>query len=233
MKLLKKMLWIIACLPILPIIGLPTDASGNDVGEGDVNGNEGNDDGNNDEGEEEGEEEGDNADVNDNNGQDDKNEKLPKTMQELQSLMKREKASGKRAILRALGVKSVDEALSKISANNNGDNENDNGDSEIKEANRKAENAEKKLSLIVSGCPKESVDDVLAIVNSRLDGNSDIDDFELAVEDVKKEYPAIFGIKPDNTGKNNNSQKREAKKQTLADRIAKNKTDSKQQHYFK
>lgn len=228
MKTLKKLLFIVLCLPIIPIIGVPGEGGEHGNNSGNDNGNDGNSAEDN-SSQNEGNNEGDNEDNSDDN------DKLPKTMEELQRLMKKEKQSGRKAILKALGVKTVDEALAIIAKGSNGDDNqgSESNDNEVTIANERAINAERKFSLINLGCPKENIDDVLVFINAKVGMECDIDDFEIAVDEFSKKYPLLFGINPENTGGRGEHKKLEGKKQTFAERMASKMQNDTKSHYFK
>lgn len=135
------------------------------------------------------------------------------TQAEVTAMLAREKKQGKNSVLRALGIKDVDEGLQKM--NNNGDKSAEEKAAElINTANKSkadAENraiaAERKLAAIKAGVKSEYVDDVVFIAGAKI---TDDNDFDAVVEGLKKTHAFYFSEgdkKKDGTGSNSNYRK--------------------------
>ena len=117
-------------------------------------------------------------------------------------MMAKEKKEGKKAILNALGFKSLEQARKSISETN----KNKNDENETKnEALLRAERAENKLTCIMAGVNKESIEDALAIALNKVDEDTDLEE---VLEEMKKQkkYSGFFDLeeneeKKDGTGR--------------------------------
>lgn len=115
------------------------------------------------------------------------------TQKELNEIGSKNKKAGRRAILKALGFKSEEEAKNFVSKYKQQSNEESNDSDKLAEAEAKATLAENKLTLLSAGVPKENFDDVLAIATLKM---SDDKDLEEVVEEMKKDakYKSLFGL---------------------------------------
>lgn len=165
------------------------------------------------------------------------------TQSEVNALLAREKKQGKNSVLRALGIKDVDEGLQKMNANNKDKTAEEKAAELIDTANRgkaDAENravaAERKLAAIKAGVKSEYVDDVVFIAGAKV---TDENDFDTVVEGLKKTHAFYFAEgekKKDGTGsdsnyrKNNKDDGADSYGKRLAESRAKNTT--KQSDFF-
>ena len=136
---------------------------------------------------------------------------------ELQTIMAREKRQGKRSgqreLLTSLGYESADDLKAALeAARPAGDGKKSEADEaaaraavEREEAARKREataaakerKAELRGALREHGVDREDLDDVYAMLNSKVPADYDEDDLEEAVEALKKRRPALFGEEKD------------------------------------
>lgn len=142
---------------------------------------------------------------NDGNNTDDK---LPKSMDELRRMMKREKESGRRAILKELGfegsedIKNTKEGLEKYrefieKQKTDADRTQEKLDTATKDlanANKRADRAEKKLMMLSNGFPADSIDDMMVLIESKV--NDDVT-FEKAMNEIKEKYSSVLNINKD------------------------------------
>lgn len=136
------------------------------------------------------------------------------TQSEVNALLAREKKQGKNSVLRALGIKDVDEGLQKMNANNKDKTAEEKAAELIDTANRgkaDAENravaAERKLAAMKAGVKSEYVDDVVFIAGAKV---TDDNDFDAVVEGLKKTHAFYFAEgekKKDGTGSDSNYRK--------------------------
>lgn len=136
------------------------------------------------------------------------------TQAEVTAMLAREKKQGKNSILRALGIKDVDEGLQKMNANNKDKTAEEKAAELINTANKgkaDAENravaAERKLAAIKAGVKSEYVDDVVFIAGAKV---TDDNDFDTVVEGLKKTHTFYFTEgekKKDGTGSDSNYRK--------------------------
>lgn len=121
------------------------------------------------------------------------------TQEQMNAIAAREKSQGKNSILKMFGVK--DEKTAKAQAEEfkkwqeaQKDTEQKLKDSEAtaKDAESRATAAERKLSCVMAGVQKESIDDVLAIASAKVTDDKDLD---AVLEEMKKEpkYKGFFG----------------------------------------
>ena len=121
------------------------------------------------------------------------------TQAEVTAMMTAEKKKGKRSILKALGFKNEDEAMRTLSSLRDNQKENKSSDEEKQknlenektEAEKRAEMAENKLSCIMAGVRKDSVDDALAIALLKVSDDKDLDDV-LEEMSKQKKYQGFF-----------------------------------------
>lgn len=125
------------------------------------------------------------------------------TQEDVNKLLAREKRKGKASLLRELGLDPEDkdavEGLKTLLNNQRTDSEKK--DKALKDAQNsaaklttRAEAAEQKLKVLLSGCNKDFVDEVTAMALAKVDEDTD---FEQALEAVKKKMPACFGTESD------------------------------------
>lgn len=124
------------------------------------------------------------------------------TQEEVNALLAREKRQGKNAVLKKLGLKDVNEGLTKLGVAKKDDKkqpskEEDKADDAVsKEAMSKLEQralmAERKAVVLGFGASKDDVDDIVLIASSKV---TDEEDFESIVEEMSKDkrYAAFFG----------------------------------------
>lgn len=125
------------------------------------------------------------------------------TQEEVNKMMAREKKQGKSSVLKSLGFKSEEEAQNAVKMLNTlldlqktpEDKANDKAtkaEDEKKDAERRATAAENKLSCLMAGVDKDSVEDALAIALLKVSDDKSLDK---VLEEMKKEkkYSSFFG----------------------------------------
>lgn len=156
--------------------------------------NEGNDD---EEGEEE-ELEGEDGESDEEEGKKSKDKKLSLTQTQLTRMMAKEKKEGRKSILSKLGFKSEEEAQSAakllstlLESQKTDEQKKADAEKNLQTANERALMAEYKLSCVLNGVRKDSIDDVLSIAMSKVDEDTTLDD---VLETMKKEarYKGFF-----------------------------------------
>ena len=156
-----------------------------------------------------------------------------------------EKANGKKAMLKELGFKDEGAAKEAIKKYNewlaSQQTEAEKAQAKINEAaTAKAEAesraliAEQKLDVIKQGGNAQFVDDILALVNVRV---NDTTDFTKALEDVKKAHPSFFGESQSNDkgtggGLNRKTTNQNTKNQGIGQRLAAAHAKSEKNPYF-
>lgn len=149
-------------------------------------------------------------------GEDGENKEEPKgdekkfTQKEVSAMMAKEKKEGRAAAVKALGFKSEDEAKKAVSLLNalldsQRTEEEKNKDASKKaqdeksEAEKRANLAESKLTCLMAGVSKDSIDDVMAIALPKV---TDDKDLSKVIEEMKKEkrYASFFGENPGDKG---------------------------------
>lgn len=152
----------------------------------------------------EGEDQNDNQDGKDgDNKEDSKSDEKKFTQKEVSAMMAKEKKEGRAAAIKALGFKSEDEAKKAVSLLNalldsQKSEEEKNKDAgnkaqeEKSEAEKRANLAESKLTCLMAGVGKDSIDDVMAIALPKV---TDDKDLSKVIEEMKKEkrYASFFG----------------------------------------
>lgn len=132
------------------------------------------------------------------------------TQAQVNSMLANEKRQGKQAILRALGIKDVNEGKSKMQQQQPNqqqlDEENQaaqllsNARQAQTNAEARAEAAERKLSVLKTGVRPEFVDDVVYIATGKA---TDAEDFE-AVVTAMKETHSFYFMQDNSANQNNN-----------------------------
>ena len=124
------------------------------------------------------------------------------TQADLNRIGATEKASGKRAVLKALGFETEEDALAFINTAREDANAKKteteraaetlvNEQKKSAAAEARASELENKLSILKAGGNPANVDDLAVLVASRI---KDDVTFDQALEEVKKNYPSLFGI---------------------------------------
>lgn len=132
------------------------------------------------------------------------------TQEEVTRLMTREKKEGRKAAIKSLGFESEEEAkkgaalLKALLDSQRSDDEkekekNKNLQNDKSDAEKRANIAESKLSCLLAGVNKDSIDDVLSIALNKVTDDKDLDS---VLKDMKKEkrYSSFFDS-IDNNGK--------------------------------
>lgn len=147
-----------------------------------------------------------NNDNDDNGGSDDDNKDSSKekkfTQEEVTRLMTREKKEGRKAAIKSLGFESEEEAKkgaallkALLDSQRNEDEKekekNKNLQNDKSDAEKRANIAESKLSCLLAGVNKDSIDDVLSIALNKVSDDKDLDS---VLKDMKKEkrYSSFF-----------------------------------------
>lgn len=163
------------------------------------------------------------------------------TQSQVSDMMAKEKNEGRRAMLKALGFSSEDEAKKAIEAYNAfsklGKDEKDINKEDVEKANKeknesisRAEAAEFKLACYESGVNKDYIDDVLTIAKTKITDNKN---FDAVLKDMKKDkkYSMFFensngkdqggtGSQPGHSGSNGSNGKEVGSYgKTLAERV--------------
>lgn len=235
---LIKFLSFCLCLPVYSLIGgIPTEGGAADNTD-----------------------DGDEAGIDANENKDDKKDEDKKTFtqEEVNAIMSKEKKQGKIAVLKDLGFKDLEDAKKFINSNrkvetkkekevDNDKKDNDELDTE-RTARIKAQNdilnLNRKFSLINNDANKENVEDLLILLNAKLDDDSDDNDIKVAIDELKVKYPSSFIVKEDDKkdekdkkGTGTNIVKKKVASGTLegiGERLAKNiKTGPSKSSYFK
>lgn len=140
------------------------------------------------------------------------------TQEEVTRMMTREKQQGKQSVLNALGFKSEDDAKSAFnllkalqdsqkSEQEKAEESKNTAVQQKADAEKRAELAEAKLSCVVNGVDKDSIDDVLTIALSKVTDDKNLDAV-LAEMKTQAKYSSFFksesGNGTGNPPKNNN-----------------------------
>ena len=148
----------------------------------------------------------DNNDNDDNGGSDDDSKDSSKekkfTQEEVTRLMTREKKEGRKAAIKSLGFESEEEAkkgaalLKALLDSQRNEDEKEKEKNKIlqndkSDAEKRANIAESKLSCLLAGVNKDSIDDVLSIALNKVSDDKDLDS---VLKDMKKEkrYSSFF-----------------------------------------
>ena len=132
------------------------------------------------------------------------------TQKEVSAMMAKEKKEGRAAAIKALGFKNEEDAKKAVSLLNalldsQKSEEEKNKDAgnkaqeEKSEAEKRANLAESKLTCLMSGVNKDSIDDVMSIALSKV---TDDKDLSKVIEEMKKEkrYASFFGAESGDKG---------------------------------
>jgi len=205
----------------------------------------------------EAEEANDNKDKDDDEDDEEEDDDVKKISQkDLSALMTKEKKSGFRAAYKKLGFKNEKEAVAAIAAYKKLQKDNlsddDKESEELKEANRKAADAEEKVMIAEAKVVALSLDvnpkyleDVIVLALSKAD---DVEEVEEVIEGMKVSYPAFFRKaskdedddedkedkkkKGKGTGKPPaNKKKKNTEEKSLGSRLAKARAVSKKSHF--
>lgn len=124
------------------------------------------------------------------------------TQDEMSKIATKEKKQGRRAAFREMGFKDEVEAKkqldafhewqkSQLSEEEQRQQEIDNANTATSEAEKRAQEAEEKLAVVIAGVRKDSIDDVLAIARAKVTDEKSLDD---VLADMKKQdrYKSFF-----------------------------------------
>ena len=174
-------------------------------------------------------------------GEDDGGSDKRFTQDEVNRLMSREKRKGRASLLKELGLNPEDKdavsGLKKLLEERQTDSERkdknlkDAQDIAAKETSR-ANAAERKLSVLMAGCQKEYVEEVTTLAAAKVDEDTD---FDKALEEVKKKFPAFFGEGSQDTGTGSGQGHRRKKTDnpgSFGSRLAQSNSTSKKNPYF-
>ena len=134
------------------------------------------------------------------------------TQSEVNVMMAKEKDQGRKAILKELGVedvKNAKDALDKYKEyleSQKTDLQKAQDAAAETEKNRKLleeelANTNQKLAVLTAGCSPDKAEDVCVLARARMNEKTT---FEQAVEQVKENYPDLFGQQPQNKGTGSN-----------------------------
>ena len=121
------------------------------------------------------------------------------TQEQVNSIAAKEKRQGRNSALNDLGINPDDEESMRLvrafveSLNANGD-DGEAAQQMLDDANRRAESAEAKLTLISAGVDPKYVDDAIALAQIHVTSDTSLED---AVKDLKTRYPMMFGKQED------------------------------------
>lgn len=168
------------------------------------------------------------------------------TQDQINSMMANEKRTARQALLKELGfeykddkdyksvLKGIKETLDAGKTQAQKDAEaKQTAEKERDEANRKVGLLETRLSVLSAGANPEDLDDVITLVNARVNDSTNI---EAAINLVKEKHPSLFTPKetPKGTGSNVNPAKKDREIEGLGKRLAKgNPSSTKKSAYFK
>lgn len=167
------------------------------------------------------------------------------TQDEVNKLMSREKRKGKASLLRELGLDPEDkDAVKNLKAlleSQKTDKQKQQEDlkkaqdSAAQETTR-ANAAERKLKVLMVGCQKDYVDEVTTLAAAKVNDDTDFDE---ALEEVKKKFPAMFGESDEDQdkgtgrGQGHKRQKANEKPGSFGARLAQSNAAIKDNPYFK
>ena len=167
------------------------------------------------------------------------------SQEDVNRMMANEKRQGRSSVLRELGIDPEDkDGIKNAKATLDSHKTQQQLDSEAltnektarAEADKRAVTAERKLSLVTSGCKKEFVDEVMALASAKV---TDTVDFDAAIKAVKEKCPAFFeedGGDPGTGGGQGHRRQQQGKKPgDLGSRLAQGVVSStpKENPYFK
>lgn len=221
----------------------PEGAGGAGTGGSGSDGNAGNTSGSN------GSNQGGTDDQGNQNGQNgtDGNQNKTFTQEDINRIAAREKAEGRRAILKELGIEDTEDARNAVKTYLA---QQESNKSDLQKANDRASKAEKaktdaeeratalqqKFDAIAAGAKTETVDDLVALARTKV---TDKVDFKAALELVKKSYPVFFNEGQQQnanvgTGGGTNHSRNGGSGPSLGERLAKSRmgTNTKQESPF-
>lgn len=122
------------------------------------------------------------------------------TQEDINRIAAKEKAEGRRALLKELGIEDTEDSLNAIK---NYLAQQDSQKSDLQKANERASKAEKaqadaeanalaiqrKYDALAAGAKADTIDDLMALASTKV---NDKTDFKSALEQVKKAYPVFF-----------------------------------------
>ena len=122
------------------------------------------------------------------------------TQEDINRIAAREKAEGRRALLKELGIDDTEDSRNAIKAYIT---QQENQKSDLQKANERASKAEKakadaeatamaiqrKYDALAAGAKADTIDDLMALASTKV---NDKTDFKAALEQVKKAYPIFF-----------------------------------------
>ena len=169
------------------------------------------------------------------------------TQEDINRIAAKEKAEGRRALLKELGIEDTDDAKNAVKEYLA---QQENNKSDLQKANDKATKAEKakieaeakatmlqqKFDAIADGANPATVDDLIALVHTKM---NDKTDFKAALQIVKKAYPVFYNGQQNNanvgTGGNTNHSRNGGSGISLGERLAKNRmnTTTTESQFFK
>lgn len=163
------------------------------------------------------------------------------TQSEVNQISSREKKQGRAAVMRELGLDPDDKNAIKLAKQVLDSQKTDeqkhtddlnNANKAMREAESRAEAAENKLTLLSNGCRSDCVDDILVLVKARVNEDTD---FNAALSEVKKKYPASFGVSGDTGTGHGTGHKKTTETQigSLGKRLAQSQTKPINNPYFK
>lgn len=122
------------------------------------------------------------------------------TQEDINRIAAKEKAEGRRALLKELGIEDTEDSRNAIKAYLT---QQENQKSDLQKANERASKAEKaqadaeanalaiqrKYDALAAGAKADTIDDLMALASTKV---NDKTDFKAALEQVKKAYPVFF-----------------------------------------
>lgn len=151
------------------------------------------------------------------------------TQEEVNRMMANEKRQGRQSVMKELGLDPEDkDALKKAKGTLDSQKTQAQLDSEAlkaekdarSEAEKKAEQAERKFAVYASGCKKEFIDEVMALAAVKV---NDSTDFDAALKAVKEKCPSFFEDDSDGgtgSGQGHKKQKTDKKPGSLGSSLA-------------
>lgn len=160
------------------------------------------------------------------------------TQEDINRIAAREKAEGRRALLKELGIEDTDDARNAVKEYLA---QQESNKTDLQKANDKATKAEKakieaeakatvlqqKFDAIADGANPATVDDLIALVRTKM---NDKTDFKAALQIVKKAYPVFYNGQQNNanvgTGGNTNHSRNGGSGTSLGERLAKSRMNT-------
>jgi len=166
------------------------------------------------------------------------------TQEQLSSLMANEKRTARQAILKELGFEFKDDQsysktiqdIKKVLDQGKTEQQLDKeaktkAESERDSATQRAELAEMKVSALSAGVKPTQLDDMITLAKAKMANGKTA---EQAFEDLKKIYPAAFGLESSSgTGTGNNPAKKQTSSESLGKRLASVNKHTTKSSYFK